>query len=177
MSAMSSYGFAEPPTQATLTDARRLLQQQRKNVSDLTAQIRAAEDDLTRIVRARRASILELEKEREAVEEQVSRTLAYISHIRRLPQELLGYIFMFIFDDYPCCAWVLASVCSMWRKQVLSMPKLWSKVSTCTPSSPDPVGWGLKPAPSPVLWRTMLRAVAAPRPIRRVYLVLINFGH
>ncbi|KIP10830.1 hypothetical protein PHLGIDRAFT_84540 [Phlebiopsis gigantea 11061_1 CR5-6] len=138
---MSSYGFAEPPTQATLADARRLLQQQRGAASDLAAQIRAAEDDLARIVRARRVTILELEKELEGVEQQVSRTLAYISHIRRLPQELLGYIFMFIFDDYPCCAWVLAAVCSMWRRQVLSMPKLWSKIRlvTTSTSSPDTV--------------------------------------
>lgn len=153
MSAMSSYGFAEPPTQATLADARRLLQQQRGAASDLAAQIRAAEDDLARIVRARRVTILELEKELEGVEQQVSRTLAYISHIRRLPQELLGYIFMFIFDDYPCCAWVLAAVCSMWRRQVLSMPKLWSKVSICTTRGLELLEWDCPQDISPVLWR------------------------
>ena len=129
MSAMSSCGFPEPPTRTSLEDARRVLDVQRTAVATVSARIHAAEEELARIVRERRDAIQEMEKERAAVEDQVSRTLAYLSHIRRLPHELLGQIFMFIFDDYPCCAWVLAAVCSLWRRQVLSMPRLWSKVS------------------------------------------------
>ena len=151
MSAMSSYDFAEPPTQATLIDARRLLQQQDIAVNDLSNRISAAKDELDRIIQARRVAIQELEKERGAMQEQVSRTLAYLSPIRRLPQELLGYVFTFIFDDYPCCAWVLAAVCSMWRRQVLSMPKLWSKVSSCPTHILVPLGQGF--CHTRALWR------------------------
>jgi hypothetical protein len=70
----------------------------------------------------------QLQRERAALEEKISRTLAYMSPIRRLPAELLRHIFMMNFDEYPCCAWILSSVCSQWRRLTLSMPKLWSKV-------------------------------------------------
>ena len=164
MSAMSSCGFPEPPTRATLADARKLLDEQRAAVSDITAQIHEAEDELARIVRAKRDAIQDLEKHLEDMEGQVSRTLAYLSHIRRLPHELLGYIFMYNFDDYPCCAWVLASVCSLWRRQVLSMPKLWSKVSPNFRHLLYLLEWVCLPDLSPVPWRTVLRAAATPAP-------------
>lgn len=124
--------FPEPPTRATLDDARRVLAEQRQAAQDISARIQDAEDELDRIVKASQNAIQEMQKERSAIEDQVAQTLAYLSHIRRLPHELLGQIFTFIFEDYPCCAWVLAAVCSLWRREVLSMPKLWSKV--CTPS-------------------------------------------
>ena len=164
MSAMSSCGFPEPPTRATLADARRLLDEQRAAASDISAQIHEAEDELARIVRAKRDAIQDMEKQLEAMDEQVSRTLAYLSHIRRLPHELLGYIFMFIFDDYPCCAWVLAAVCSLWRRQVLSTPKLWSKVSPHFRHWLGLLEWVCLPDLSPVPWRTVLRAVTTPAP-------------
>jgi hypothetical protein len=75
-----------------------------------------------------RCTIKQLQRERAALEEKISRTLAYVSPIRRLPAELLRLIFMTNFDEYPCCAWILSSVCSQWRRLALSMPKLWSKV-------------------------------------------------
>ncbi|EKM56947.1 uncharacterized protein PHACADRAFT_27714 [Phanerochaete carnosa HHB-10118-sp] len=130
MSAMSSCSFPEPPTRSTLEDARKQLEKQRSAVQQISAQIQAAEDDLDRIVKARRNAIQEMQKERSALEDRMSQTLAYLAHIRRLPHELLGHIFTFIFEDYPCCAWVLAAVCSLWRRQVLSMPRLWSKIKT-----------------------------------------------
>lgn len=131
MYAMSTCGFPEPPTRSTLEDARRELGKQRSAVEQISTQIQAAEDDLDRIVMARKVAIQEMHKERVVLEEQMSHTLAYLAHIRRLPHELLRHIFTFIFEDYPCCAWVLAAVCSLWRRQVLSMPRLWSKV--CSP--------------------------------------------
>lgn len=162
MSAMSSCGFPEPPTRASLTDARRVLDQQRNAVDALATRIQAAEDELKHIVRTRRDAIQEMEKERATAEDQVSRTLAYLSHIRRLPHELLGQIFMFIFDDYPCCAWVLAAVCSPWRRQVLSMPRLWSKVRTPPTYNLIILEWHCLLGLSPVPWPTALRAVVAP---------------
>ena len=125
---MSTMSFPEPPTCSALQDARRELQKQQAAVQSISERIQKAEDDLDRIVKASRSNIEEMRKERTALEDQVSHTKAYLSQIRRLPQELLGHIFMHIFEEYPCCAWVLASVCSVWRRQVLSMPRLWSKV-------------------------------------------------
>ena len=132
---MSTMPFPEPPTRATLQDARNELAKQTAAVEVVSAKIKAAEDELDRLVRESRSAIQEMEKERAALADQVAQTMAYLSEIRRLPQELLGQIFMFIFEEYPCCAWVLASVCSLWRRQVLSMPRLWSKVCQSNPLS------------------------------------------
>jgi hypothetical protein len=129
---MFAMRFPEPPTRSTLDDARKELIRQKAAVEDISVKIKAAEDELERLVKTSRSTIQEMEKERAALEDQVTQTMAYLSEIRRLPPEILGQIFMFIFEEYPCCAWVLASVCSLWRRQVLSMPRLWSKVcSTC----------------------------------------------
>lgn len=129
---MSYFHLPEPPTQATLADARRQLGHQRKSIQALSTQIQAAEDELARIVEERRSAIRELEAERAALEEDVSATLAYVAPIKRLPHELLRHIFLLNFEEYPCCAWVLSAVCSLWRRLVLSMPTLWSKVSAPT---------------------------------------------
>ncbi|KAI0311008.1 hypothetical protein OF83DRAFT_1152884 [Amylostereum chailletii] len=39
---------------------------------------------------------------------------------------------MISFSEYPCCAWILASVCPLWRRLALSMPKIWSKIRLVT---------------------------------------------
>lgn len=120
--------FPEPPTEATLNDARRELISQRDSLTALTDKIDGAELALAQIVAESKCTISEMQRERLALEEQLTHTLAYTAPIRRLPQELLRHIFMFNFDDYSCCAWVLAAVCSLWRRLALSMPKIWSKV-------------------------------------------------
>ena len=125
---MFPLGLPEPPTAATLNDARNHLSTQQDAVRRLTGEIDGAEEELDRIVRTSRLAIEELQRERAAVEEQLMATLAYLAPIRRLPRELLAHIFTTIFDEYPCCAWVLSAVCSVWRRQVLAMPSLWSKV-------------------------------------------------
>lgn len=118
----------EPPTQNSLADARRSLKEQEQAAHDLALKIKDAEHELERILRESHEAIATLERERAAVEDGIARTLAYLSPIRRLPHELLGHIFTFIFEDYPCCAWVLSAVCQLWRRKALSMPRLWSKV-------------------------------------------------
>jgi hypothetical protein len=118
----------EPPTTASLSDARRLLNENNTSLADLDRKIEAAEAQLAQIVADSRCTIKQFQRERAALEEKISRTLAYVSPIRRLPAELLRLIFMMNFDEYPCCAWILSSVCSQWRRLALSMPKLWSKV-------------------------------------------------
>ena len=118
----------EPPTPSSLADARRSLDESNSSLANVDRKIEAAEAQLAQIVADSRCSINQLQRERAALEEKISRTLAYMSPIRRLPAELLRHIFMMNFDEYPCCAWILSSVCSQWRRLALSMPKLWSKV-------------------------------------------------
>jgi hypothetical protein len=126
---MDPLSYPEPPTELTVSEARRALQTQRQELSQLSERITSAEDVLARIVADSKRAIREMQREQHALEEKVKHTLAYISPIRRLPHELLRHIFMFNFDNHPCCAWILASVSVQWRRLALSIPKLWSKVS------------------------------------------------
>lgn len=90
---MFPLGLPEPPTAATLNDARNHLSTQQDAVRRLTGEIDGAEEELDRIVRTSRLAIEELQRERAAVEEQLMATLAYLAPIRRLPRELLAHIF------------------------------------------------------------------------------------
>jgi len=123
---------SEPPTAASLADARRLLDESSASLGDLDHKIEAAEAQLAEIMAESRCVIKQLQRERDALEDKIAHALAYMSPIRRLPNELLRHIFIMNFDEYPCCAWILSSVCSQWRRLALSMPRLWSKV--CYPS-------------------------------------------
>ncbi|EGO29108.1 hypothetical protein SERLADRAFT_365133 [Serpula lacrymans var. lacrymans S7.9] len=98
--------FPEPPTRNTIAEARRELESRREQLAQLTDKIDAAEAALAQIVAESRCTIGEMQLERELLEEKVFHTMAYISPIRRLPNELLRQIFLFNFDDYPCCAWI-----------------------------------------------------------------------
>lgn len=118
----------EPPTTSSLADARRLLDDTNTSLADVDRKIEATQAQLTQIVADYQCTIKQLERERATLEEKISRTRAYMAPIRRLPSELLRHIFIMNFDEYPCCAWILSSVCSQWRRLALSMPKLWSKV-------------------------------------------------
>jgi hypothetical protein len=112
----------------TLNHARLELGSQRGSLARLNRKIDEAEDALAKIVAESRSSINLMRKERLTLEAKVFQTMAYIAPIRRLPNELLRHIFLCNFDDFPCSAWVLAAVSSLWRRLALSMPKLWSKV-------------------------------------------------
>jgi hypothetical protein len=124
--------FPDPPTKDTLAGARRLLETNRTSIQALNARIDAAEATLARIVRESRCAIGDMEKERERLRKKELATLAYLSPVRRLPQELVREIFMWCFEEHPCCAWVLAAVSTSWRRLALRMPFLWSKVSSYT---------------------------------------------
>lgn len=125
---MSSFSFPEPPTRASLTDARRSLHETRSFLTNLSSKINHAEAELAQIIRDSKVTINHLQEERACLEEQLLHTMAYLSPIRRLPADLLSDIFMWSFDDYSCQAWILASVCSSWRRLALRMPRIWSKV-------------------------------------------------
>jgi len=136
---MSSISFPEPPTQATLADARRALNETRATVHDLTSKIDQAEVALAQIVHDSKTVINQMQDERTRLEEQLLHTMAYLSPIRRLPSDLLGDIFTCSFEEYSCQAWILASVCSSWRRLALRMPRIWSKARCCPFFSITPV--------------------------------------
>ena len=142
---LSSLRFPEPPTLTSLGEARRELASQKRSVKDLTQKIHAAEENLARLIQESKCAIQQMEKEKEAVESDMAQMLAYISPIKRLPHELLRHIFYMNFEDLPCCAWVLAAVCKLWRRLALSMPRIWSKVChfTSPPHIPLPHSFNL----------------------------------
>ena len=121
--------FVDPPTKETLVNARRSLELTRASVDEISLKIDAAETALAQLLRDKRLAINQLEGQRAALENQVSRTLAYLSPIRRLPMELLREIFVWSFEEHACSAWVLAAVCPSWRRLALRIPLIWSKVS------------------------------------------------
>ncbi|KAJ3545885.1 hypothetical protein NMY22_g2265 [Coprinellus aureogranulatus] len=124
--------FPDPPTKDTLAGARRLLETNRQSIQALNSRIDAAEATLAQIVRESRCAIGDLERERERLKQKELAALAYLSPVRRLPQELVREIFMWCFEDHPCCAWVLAAVCTSWRRLALRVPLLWSKIRLVT---------------------------------------------
>jgi|SRR6266550_66840 len=131
-----SFLLREPPTKESIRDARNALHLTRREIAQLTNQIDTADAALAVLVHDSKKNINSLIAHRAHLEATELRTLAYLSPIRKLPSELLRDIFISNFDEYPCCAWVLAAVCSSWRRLVLQTPKLWSKVTRPLLSSP-----------------------------------------
>ncbi|KAI0751127.1 hypothetical protein C8Q80DRAFT_1250934 [Daedaleopsis nitida] len=129
---MSHLDFPEPPTDATVAHARAQLVVLSTDGKALEQQIQDAKDALARIVEERQSAIREMERELAALEEKVALAKAYVSPMKRLPHELLRHIFLFNFEDCAWSAWVLSAVSSLWRRLVLSMPKLWSKIRLVT---------------------------------------------
>ncbi|KAF8193255.1 hypothetical protein K438DRAFT_1829361 [Mycena galopus ATCC 62051] len=138
---LPSLSLQEPLTAARLSAARVALEDSLKNASSLAEKIRAAEATLAQIVAEAQVAIEDMLREKETLEETIVQTRAYLSPIRRLPGELLRELFMWCFEDHPCCAWVLSSVCTTWRQQALLIPRIWSKIRLFTnqSSSPDTI--------------------------------------
>ncbi|KDQ60408.1 hypothetical protein JAAARDRAFT_125747 [Jaapia argillacea MUCL 33604] len=130
-----SIDLPEPPTESTLVDARRLLQVNRDAIAQLDDKIQTAQRQLEQVIADSKKAIEQMQQDKTQLEADLFLTKAYLSPIRRLPHELLRHIFALNFEDYPCCAWVLSAVCTLWRKLVLSMPRLWSKIRLVTTQS------------------------------------------
>ncbi|KAJ7773839.1 hypothetical protein B0H16DRAFT_113382 [Mycena metata] len=133
--------FHDTPNAATLTAARTALADALDNASKLTDRIVSAEERLAQIVKEARNAIEDMQREKDGLEETIVQTRAYLSPIRRMPGELLRELFLWCFEDHPCCAWVLSAVCSTWRRQALAIPRIWSKIRLFTNqrSSPDTI--------------------------------------
>jgi hypothetical protein len=120
--------FADPPTRDSLVTARKSLDVTHLDMRALEHKIDTAEASLAKLVRESRLAIEEMLREKRALEDKARHTLAYLSPMRRLPLELLREIFLWCFQSHPCSAWVLAAVCSSWRRSALRIPVIWSKV-------------------------------------------------
>ncbi len=126
---MSSLNLTSPPTLAQLEDAKIKLKTHEDAAGQLERRIREAEEVLAQLIKDSKCAIAAMDLEKKKLESEIEWTRAFISPIRRLPDDILREIFWHNFDAHPCCAWVLAAVCSLWRRLVLKMPRMWSKVS------------------------------------------------
>ena len=127
MSSLDLYG--PPPTKSQLAEARNLLETQESSCKSLSEQISSKKKALERLIADSQAEIDNLELQKDKVAKDLAVTLAYISPLRQLPNDILREVFYHVFEAKPCCAWDLAAVCVSWRRIVLGMPNLWSKVS------------------------------------------------
>ncbi|KAJ6614761.1 hypothetical protein B0H10DRAFT_1802848 [Mycena sp. CBHHK59/15] len=160
--------FQEPPTALSLSAARTKLDESLKSATSLAGMITLAEASLAKIVAEAQAAIEEMMSEQQTLEDTIAQTRAYLSPIRRLPGELLRELFMWCFEGHPCCAWVLSAVCANWRRQALSIPRIWSKIRLFTnqSSSPDTIRlWLERSGPSvPLDIEIYLRVVQSTEP-------------
>ncbi|KAF8530792.1 hypothetical protein JB92DRAFT_2856481 [Gautieria morchelliformis] len=125
---MTRFVMSELPSAQQLAEAKETLASSQQALQNISRKIDDAEQTLAEIVASTRCRIDTLTAERATLQREVTLALAYISPIRRLPQELLREVFLISFEHNPKCAWGHASVCALWRRIALSMPKLWSKI-------------------------------------------------
>lgn len=73
-----------------------------------------------------------LDQERE-LEVKIAKAQAFFAPIRKMPDELLGDVFLIIWaSGDKKCAWKLATVNRKWRNVALSIPRLWSTIQLKT---------------------------------------------
>lgn len=105
---------------------------QEKQVGELQRKIEDAQRALEELIAESTRAISVLEDDKNRVEGELRATKEFLSPMRRLPDDLLQHIFLANFEETPCSAWTLSGVCSSWRRIVLNMPRLWSKVDNCS---------------------------------------------
>ncbi|KAL0071347.1 hypothetical protein AAF712_001204 [Marasmius tenuissimus] len=103
-------GLPDPPTLVSLANAKLKLTHHVKDLGKLNDRIAQAEAHLAQIVLEARCAINEMAREKSDIEDQILLTRSYLSPIRRLPSELLSYVFYWCFDEHPCCAWILSAI-------------------------------------------------------------------
>ena len=127
-----------PPTNMQLEDGRARLREQEKQAGELQQRIEDAQRALEEVIAESTRAISAFEEDKRRVESEIKATREFLSPMRRLPVDVLRHIFLSNFEDAPCCAWTLAGVCSSWRRVVLNMPTVWSKVRYGQPKYPAP---------------------------------------
>ena len=69
-----------------------------------------------------------------AMERELLEHKAFLSPIRALPQEILGYIFLFYVEDSSSSPWTLMQVTRNWRATALSTRAIWAKIMLTSPA-------------------------------------------
>ncbi|KAL0058700.1 hypothetical protein AAF712_014611 [Marasmius tenuissimus] len=109
----------------TEPDVLESIQQRHRECTDVIASI---DSQLIRL----RARLDSLESQRRYMKGVLSKCKLVMSPARRLPHDVLAYIFDFyaeVYDSelsYRRPPWVLGWVCRQWRSSVLSLPRLWT---------------------------------------------------
>lgn len=118
------------PAPSSLAQAKVDLATKFSSLHALTGNLDEARDNLAKLVAESTVHIHNLERDRDALQAEISRTQAFMAPMRRLPSELLRTVFLHTVgeDQFCCFAWTLASVCTTWRRLALSIPVLWRKV-------------------------------------------------
>lgn len=118
----------EPLTAQGIVEAQRQLEGHHQELHQLHKDIINEEEALRQYVEEKERKIKDLHHRRKTLEDTTYLTVAYLSPIRRLPNEVLSHVFRFGFEEDATFAWTLASVSTLWRRVALHMPKIWSKV-------------------------------------------------
>ncbi|KAF9441247.1 hypothetical protein P691DRAFT_684604 [Macrolepiota fuliginosa MF-IS2] len=134
----SGLTVTEPPTPDSLHNAKLHLAATNTARLAVDAKIADAEAALAQMIADAKSAMNKLVEEQHRLQGEEEQTKAYLSTIRRLPAELLREIFMWNFEAHASCAWVLASVCSSWRRIALRTPRLWAKVRLVTTPTSSP---------------------------------------
>ena len=69
-----------------------------------------------------------IEAKRNAMIQKLQECRAQLARIRTLPQEVLGYIFLFYMDDPSHSPWTLMQITRTWRATALSTRGIWAKI-------------------------------------------------
>ena len=120
--------MTELPSTQQLAAAKEQLAASEASLETISRKIEDAEQTLAEIVASTRRTIDDFHIERTKVQREIALALAYISPIRRLPQELLREVFLINFEHDARCGWGISGVCTLWRRIALSMPRLWSRI-------------------------------------------------
>lgn len=130
----------ENPSLAQLPALREQLSGQVTALNALNSKITQEEAELEALILQRHLALSALQHEKERLEDEVQETRAALAPVRRLPDDLLREVVWWIFEGEgkgdkekggdPACGWMLSAVCRRWRRVVLGMPRLWSKVRT-----------------------------------------------
>ncbi|KAF7375380.1 hypothetical protein MSAN_00425600 [Mycena sanguinolenta] len=146
--ACSNCGFANPntPSDSYVALPDHLLQSNELPTDEEIAQIENAISDrkarvllLDKTIVALQSSLEQHRRMRQAAADQISRGVAILSVVRRIPTDVLAEIFNWTVPDEARkhatnrCPWVLGRVCSRWRALSLALPELWTTIDRKLP--------------------------------------------
>ena len=127
------------PTAQESVLARQAVKQLQSSVTAIRGQVSAEKARIAELQALHEATINSLEDQRDELEAKISKAQAYLAPVRKLPDELLSEVFVIIWcAGDKKCGWKLASVCRLWRRVALSLPKIWSAIHLKTTTAACP---------------------------------------